>query len=75
VALQIQREGRTSHQLPTIGRHLARAHFAQRPAMSQGPYPVHHEFFNQIAPTAQAGDAPKGPFVRILLLHLKGRVC
>jgi hypothetical protein len=73
--MQIKREGRTSHQLPTMGRHLARAHFAQRPAMRQRPYPVRHKFLNQIAPAAQAGGAPKGPFVRIILRHFKRRVC
>jgi hypothetical protein len=32
-AMQIQREGWTSHSLPTQGGHLARAYFAQHPAM------------------------------------------
>jgi hypothetical protein len=74
-AMQIQHEGGTSHQLPTMGRHLARAYFVQRPAMRQRPYPVRHKLLNQIAPAAQAGGAPKGPFVRILLRHFKRRVC
>jgi hypothetical protein len=74
-AMQIQCEGGTSHQLPTMGRHLARAYFAQRPAMRQRPHPVRHKLLNQIAPAAQAGRAPKGPFACILLRHFKLRVC
>jgi hypothetical protein len=72
--LQIQGEGGTPHHPTAMERHLARAHFAQRLAMRQGPYPVRYEFFNQVAPTAQAGGAPKGPFIHILLRHFKGRV-
>jgi hypothetical protein len=73
--MQIQCEGGTSHQHPTTGRHLARAYFAQRLAMRQRPHPIGHKLLNQIAPTAQAGRAPQGPFVRILLRHFKLRVC
>ena len=72
--MQIQREGRTSHQLPAPGGHLARAYFAQRPAMLQGPYPIPDKFLNKIAPATHAGSAPKGSFVFIILHHLKLRV-
>jgi hypothetical protein len=70
-AAHIQREGRTSHQLLAQSRHLARAYFAQHPAMRQGPVSITNELFNQITPTAHAGSAPEGPFVLIILCHLK----
>jgi hypothetical protein len=73
-AAQIQREGRTSHPLPAPGGHLARAYFAQRLAMRQGPYPIPDKLLNQIAPATHAGSAPKGSFVFIILCHLKLRV-
>jgi hypothetical protein len=74
-ALQIQCEGGTSHQHPTTGRHLARAYFAQRPAMRQGPHPICDKLLNQVAPATQTGRAPQGPFICIVLRHFKLRVC
>jgi hypothetical protein len=73
-ATQIQCEGRTSHQLPAPGGHLARAYFAQRSAMRQWPYPIPDKFLNKIAPATHAGSAPKGSFVFIILRYLKLRV-
>jgi hypothetical protein len=70
-AAQIQREGQTSHQLLAQSRHLARAYFAQHLAMRQGPHSITNELLNQITPAAHAGSAPKGPFVLIILHHLK----
>jgi hypothetical protein len=32
---------------------------------------ITNELFNQITPTAHAGSAPEGPFVLIILHHLK----
>ena len=71
--MQIQREGWTSHLLPTPGRHLARAYFAQRPAMRQRPHPITDKFLDQIAPATHASSTLKGPFVPIILRHLKWR--
>jgi hypothetical protein len=73
--MQIQCEGGTLHQHPTTRRHLARAYFAQRLAMRQGPHPIRDKLLNQIAPATQAGRALQGPFVCILLRHFKLRVC
>jgi hypothetical protein len=72
--MQIQREGRTSHQHSAPGGHLARAYFAQRPAMRQGPYPIPDKLLNKVAPATHADSAPKGSFVFIILRYLKLRV-
>jgi hypothetical protein len=72
--MQIQREGRTSPQHPATGGHLARAYFAQRPAMHQRPYPIPDKLLNKVAPATHADSAPKGPFVFIILRHLELRV-
>jgi hypothetical protein len=42
--------------------------------MRQGPHPIRDELLNQIAPATQAGRAPQGPFVCILLCYFKLRV-
>jgi hypothetical protein len=39
--------------------------------MGQGPHSITNELLNQITPTAHAGSAPEGPFVLIILRHLK----
>jgi hypothetical protein len=39
--------------------------------MRQGPQSITNEFLNQITPAAHAGSAAKGPFVLIILRHLK----
>jgi hypothetical protein len=41
--------------------------------MRQGPHSITDEFLNQIALTTHAGSTPKGPFVPIILRHLKRR--
>jgi hypothetical protein len=69
--MQIQREGRTSHQHSASGGHLARAYFAQRPAMRQGPYPIPDKLLNKVAPATHADSAPKGSFIFIILRYLK----
>jgi hypothetical protein len=74
-AAQIQSEGRTSHQLLAQGRHLARAHFAKHPVMRQGPHSITDELLNQITPATHAGSAPEGPFILIILCHLKRWEC
>jgi hypothetical protein len=43
--------------------------------MRQGPHAIRDKLLNQIAPATQAGHAPQGPFVRILLRNFKPRVC
>jgi hypothetical protein len=73
-AMQIQCEGRTSHQHPATGGHLARAYFSQRPPTRQGPYPIPDKFLNEVAPATHAGHAPKGPLVFIPLRYLKLRI-
>jgi hypothetical protein len=72
--MQIQREGRTLHQHPATGGHLARAYFAQRPAMRQGPYPIPDKLLNKVAPATHADSAPKGPFAFIILRYFELRV-
>jgi hypothetical protein len=39
--------------------------------MRQGSHSITNELFNQIAPTTHAGSASEGPFVLIILHHLK----
>jgi hypothetical protein len=73
-AMQIQCEGGTPHQHPAMGRHLARAYFAQRLATRQGPHPIRDKLLNQIVPATHVGRAPQGPFVCILLRYFKLRV-
>jgi hypothetical protein len=73
--MQIQREGRTPHQHPATGGHLARSYFAQHPAMRQGPYPIPDKILNKVALATHADSAPKGPFAFIILRYLKLRVC
>jgi hypothetical protein len=75
LAVQIQSKGRTSHQLLAQGRHLARAHFAKHPAARQGTYSITDELLNQITPATHAGSIPEGPFVLIVLRHLKRWEC
>jgi hypothetical protein len=72
---QVYHEGRTSHQLTAKGRHPARGHFAQYPAMRQGLDPVGDKLLHQITPATQAGSMSKGPFVFVLLRHLELREC
>jgi hypothetical protein len=43
--------------------------------MRQGPHPITDKFLNQIASATHAGSTPKGPFVPIILRHLKRREC
>jgi hypothetical protein len=74
-ATQIQTKGRTSHQLLAQGRHLARAHFAKHPAMHQWTHSITDEFLNQVTHATHAGSAPEGPFVLIVLRHLKQWEC
>ena len=40
-----------------------------------GPHSITNELFNQITSTAHEGSAPEGPFVLIILRHLKLREC
>jgi hypothetical protein len=60
--------------MPATGGHHARAYFAQRPSMCQRPHPIPYEFLNQIAPATPTGSDPKGPFILVVLRHLKRRV-
>jgi hypothetical protein len=39
--------------------------------MRQGPHSITNELLNQITPAAHASSAPEGPFVLIILRHLK----
>ena len=43
--------------------------------MRQGPHSITDELLNQITPAAHAGSAPEGPFVLIILCHLKWWEC
>jgi hypothetical protein len=49
------------------------AHFAQYPVVCQGPHSIDDKFLNQVTPATQAGNIPKGPFVIVILRHLKLR--
>jgi hypothetical protein len=68
---QIDGKGRALHRLITQKGHWVKLDFSQTPPVSQRPYTVGKEFFNQIPAAAQPGCTPKGLFIFIFFLHFK----